>query len=136
MYYNTKIQTFSPTKYTLNTFELGELELTGMDAQGHTVFLSRPFFPQRPSLYLCMHPPCFYRYTLPSLPVWILWKQRGQADSGKCPNLNSCHVLLLQHIWIGGGKRLKCVGSKKTGRFLALFPTSVIGSTQMVKWEN
>jgi hypothetical protein len=30
------------------------------------------------------------------------------------------------------GKRLKCVGSKKTGRFLALFPTSVIGSTQMV----
>jgi len=44
MYYNTKIQTFSPTKYNLNTFELGELELTGMDAQGHTVFLSRPFF--------------------------------------------------------------------------------------------
>jgi len=93
------------------------------------------FFPQRPCLYyLCMHPPCFYRYTLPFLPVWILWKRRGQADSGKYPNLNSCHVLLLQHIWIGGIKRLKCVGSKKTGRFLALFPSSVIGSTQMVKW--
>jgi len=29
MYYNTKIQTFPP-KHTLNTFELGELELTGM----------------------------------------------------------------------------------------------------------
>lgn len=46
------------TRTWIDTFELVELELTGMDAQGHTVLHSQPFFHSvLVCLYLCMHPP-------------------------------------------------------------------------------